>query len=135
MMPDRSRIPTTYYGRASGVAIVLDKLRRGPMRVGVIGLGTGTLAAFGRPGDVYRFYEINPAVIDIARVEFRYLRESAAKIEIVPADARLSLEREQPESFDVLAVDAFSGDSDPGAPADCGGVRFVLPSPRSRQAR
>ena len=113
MMPDRSRIPTTYYGRASGAAIAISKLRDGPMRVGVIGLGTGTLAAFGREGDVYRFYEINPAVIDIARVEFRYLRESAAKIEIVPADARLSLEREAPQSFDVLVVDAFSGDSIP----------------------
>jgi hypothetical protein len=113
MMPDRSRIPTTYYGRASGVAIAINKLRDGPMRVGVIGLGTGTLAAFGQRGDVYRFYEINPAVIDIARVEFRYLRESAAKIEIVPSDARLSLEREPPESFDVLVVDAFSGDSIP----------------------
>jgi SAM-dependent methyltransferase len=113
MMPDRSRIPTTYYGRASGVAIVLNKVRQGPMRVGVIGLGTGTLAAFGRPGDVYRFYEINPAVIDMARIEFRYLQESEAKIEIVPADARLALEREQPEMFDVLVVDAFSGDSIP----------------------
>jgi spermidine synthase len=104
---------TSYYGPASGVAIAIDKLRSGPIRIGVIGLGTGTLAAYGQPGDVIRFYEINPAVIDFANVEFRYLRESAAKIEIVPGDARLSLEREPPQGYDVLSVDAFSGDSIP----------------------
>jgi hypothetical protein len=108
--PDRSRWATSYYGPASGVAILIAKLRTGPMRVGVIGLGAGTLAAYGQPGDIFRFYEINPAVIDLAQVEFRYLRESAAKIEVAPGDARLSLEREEPESFDVLSVDAFSGD-------------------------
>jgi hypothetical protein len=113
LAPERSRIPTTYYGPASGAAIVIDALRNGPMRVGVIGLGTGTLATYGKPGDVYRFYEINPTVIDLSRVEFRYLRESAAKVEIVAGDARLSLEREEPLGLDVLAVDAFSGDSIP----------------------
>jgi spermidine synthase len=110
---DRSRIATTYYGPASGAAIAIWKLRRPLMRVGVIGLGTGTLATYAQPGDVYRFYEINPAVIDLSRAEFRYLRESAARIEIVPGDARLSMEREEPQQLDVLAVDAFSGDSIP----------------------
>jgi spermidine synthase len=83
------------------------------MRVGVIGLGTGTLAAYGRPGDYYRFYEINPLVLQIARTEFSFLKDSMAKVEVAMGDARLSLEREQPEYFDVLAVDAFSGDSIP----------------------
>ena len=67
ILPERSRIATTYYGPASGAAIAIDKLRHGPMRVGVVGLGAGTLAAYAKPGDVYRFYEINPIVIDIAQ--------------------------------------------------------------------
>ena len=113
LAPDRSRIPTTYYGPASGAAIALDKVRHGPMRVGVIGLGAGTLATYGKSGDVFRFYEINPDVVNLSQVEFRYLRESKAKTEIVPADARLALEREEPQAFDILALDAFSGDSIP----------------------
>jgi hypothetical protein len=111
---DRSRIPTTYYGPASGAAIALDVMaRRGPVHMGVIGLGVGTMAAYGRPGDDYRFYEINPAVIHLADSDFRYLRESPAKVQVVHGDARLSLEREQPQGFQVLVVDAFSGDSIP----------------------
>lgn len=115
LAPERSKMATTYYGVASGVAIAINTLRNEnhPLRVGVIGLGTGTLAAYGRPGDVFRFYEINPAVVDLAKVEFRYLRESPANIEIEAGDARLALEREEPQNFDVLAVDAFSGDSIP----------------------
>ena len=83
------------------------------MRVGVVGLGTGTLAAYGRPGDVYRFYEINPQVVDIANREFTFLGDSGAKIEIVLGDARLSMEREPPQNYDVLVIDAFSSDSIP----------------------
>ena len=83
------------------------------MRVGVIGLGTGTLAAYGREGDVFRFYEINPEVVRFAREQFTYLADSGAKIEIVPGDARLALEREAPQGYDVLAVDAFSSDAIP----------------------
>ncbi len=113
LSPERSRWPTTYYGPASGAAIAINKLRRGMMRVGVIGLGTGTLAAYAQPGDSYWFYEINPAVIEFAQVEFRYLRESPGEMKIVPGDARLSLERESSQLFDVLVVDAFSGDSIP----------------------
>jgi protein-L-isoaspartate O-methyltransferase len=114
LAPERSRMGTTYYGVASGVAIAINTLRTdAPMRVGVIGLGTGTLAVYGKPNDVYRFYEINPSVVNLANVEFRYLRESRAKIDVVTADARLSLEREAPQNFDVLAVDAFAGDSIP----------------------
>jgi spermidine synthase len=109
-----SRTPTTYYGPASGAAIVLDELmKRGPVHVGVIGLGVGTMATYGRPGDRYRFYEINPDVVHLANAAFRFLRESHAATEVIQGDARLSLEREQPQEFDLLVVDAFSGDSIP----------------------
>lgn len=106
--------PTTYYAHDSGVGLALD-LCCGDRsrRVGVIGLGTGTLAAYGRQGDVFRFYDINPLVERIARHWFSYLRESAATIEIVPGDARLSLAGEPPQRYDVLVVDAFSGDAIP----------------------
>jgi spermidine synthase len=83
------------------------------MHVGVIGLGTGTLAAYGRKGDRYRFYDINPRVVDIAVREFTYLADSDAQVRVVLGDARLSLEREPPQQFDVLAVDAFSSDAIP----------------------
>ena len=113
LAPERSRTATAYYGPSSGAALAL-RYRPGPgRRVGVIGLGTGTLAVYGRAGDTFRFYEINPLVIELANHSFRYLKESAARIEIVPGDARLSLEREPGQAFDVLMVDAFSGDSIP----------------------
>ncbi len=76
-------------------------------------MGTGTLATYGRSGDYYRFYDINPLVLDIARREFRYLAECEAKVDVILGDARLSLEREARQDFDVLAVDAFSSDSIP----------------------
>ena len=79
----------------------------------MIGLGTGTLSTYGRPGDVYRFYELNPQVVQIARKEFSYLSDSRALIEIVLGDARLNMEREAPQNYDVIAVDAFSSDSIP----------------------
>jgi spermidine synthase len=71
------------------------------------------MAAYGRPGDEYRFYELDPLIIQTARDQFTFLRDSAAKIEIVAGDGRLALERERERRFDVLAVDAFSGDSIP----------------------
>jgi spermidine synthase len=83
------------------------------VRIGVIGLGTGTLASYGRSGDVVRFYEINPMVARLARSEFTFLKDTPAQTEIVLGDARLSLEKEPPERYDVLAVDAFSSDSIP----------------------
>jgi SAM-dependent methyltransferase len=111
---DLERTPTTYYARDSGVGLALESCcGRRARRIGVIGLGAGTMAAYGLPGDVIRFYEINPAVLPIAQNVFRYLRDSAAKIEIVEGDARRSLQKEQPENFDVLVVDAFSGDAIP----------------------
>ena len=106
--------PTTYYGHDSGVGLALDLCCSGrPRRVGVIGLGTGTLAAYGRKGDIFRFYDINPLVEKIAQNRFTYLRETPAQVEIVLGDARLSLAAEQPQAYDVLAIDAFSGDAIP----------------------
>ena len=108
------RKPTTYYQPTSGVGAALAaKQEKGAMRVGVIGLGTGTLAAYGRKGDTFRFYDINPQVIAIARSEFTFLQDSEAGIELALGDARLNLEREAPQGFDVLAVDAFSSDAIP----------------------
>lgn len=105
---------TTYYQATSGIGVALEARRERPaIRVGLIGLGTGTLAAWGRKGDVYRFYEINPDVIAVARRDFTYLGDSAAAIEMSLGDARLNLEREPPQNLDVLAVDAFSSDAIP----------------------
>ena len=106
--------PTTYYGKSSGVGLAIELCCPDhPRRIGVIGLGTGTLAAFGRPGDVIRFYDLNPAVEPIARNLFTYVRHSKAKVEIVPGDARISLSHEPPQHYDVIAIDAFSGDAIP----------------------
>jgi spermidine synthase len=87
--------------------------RRDPIRVGVIGLGAGTLAVYGSRNDVYRFYEINPDVIETAQRDFTFLKDSDATIELPLGDARLSLEREAAQGFDVLAIDAFSSDAIP----------------------
>ncbi len=106
--------PTTYYAKESGVGMLLSLERAQPRKVGVIGLGIGTLAAYGRPGDVYRFYEISPAVIDYAQSDwFTFLSSSKAKVELALGDARTALEREPPQGFDVLVLDAFSSDSVP----------------------
>ncbi len=112
--PTKRNIPTAYYGEHSGVGLLLNRPElAGPRKVGMVGLGVGTLAAYGRPGDVFRFYEINPDVIRLADEHFSYMKDSAAKIEMVVGDARLSLEREPDQQFDVLVLDAFSSDSIP----------------------
>ena len=117
MDPPYNRSATTYYKAKSGIGRLLllkDKLGLDkPRKVGVVGLGTGTIAAYGNKNDVYRFYDINPDVVDIARREFTYLKDTDAKIEISLGDARLNLEREPVQNFDVLAIDAFSSDSIP----------------------
>jgi hypothetical protein len=116
-------LPTTYYTEGSGIGLALEHHPRrafGPMNVGVVGLGVGTIAAYGRVGDTYRFYDINPAVISLstgpARL-FTYLADCPGKVEIAVGDARLSLEREissrSAAPFDVLAVDAFTSDAIP----------------------
>jgi SAM-dependent methyltransferase len=112
--PVRRHEPTTYYGHETGIGRAIDELQAtGPLKVGVVGLGTGTIAAYSRPFDTYRYYEINPLVLEIAHKYFFYLDDSKAKLDVALGDARLTLEREQPQNFDILAVDAFSSDSIP----------------------
>ncbi len=118
--PEFSHRPTTYYAADSGIGLALRFCCSGrnneaahPRNIGVIGLGTGTVAAYGQPGDRIRFYEINPQVEPIARNLFTYLRDSPAAITVVPGDARTSLTSEPPQHFDILAIDAFSGDAIP----------------------
>lgn len=114
--PPRRDLPTSYYGATSGVGRAIDLLP-GNRRIGVVGLGSGTLAAYGRAGDVVRFYDINSAVVPIAREHFSYISRSPATVDIVLGDARLSLEEElrhgQKQGFDLLALDAFSSDAIP----------------------
>jgi hypothetical protein len=115
--PDRLE-PGTYYARTSGVGrAIAAKQAAGPVRIGVVGLGVGTLSAYGRAGDVVRFYEIDPDVLALAKSHFGYLSAAPAKLEFAIGDARLSMERElaagAPQKFDVLAIDAFSSDSIP----------------------
>ena len=113
MEPGRRLEASTYFGPGSGFARLFSSLPNAPRRVGVLGLGAGSILSFGRKGDVFRFYEINPQVVELARSEFTFLNDSPAMSEIVLGDGRLSLEREPPQQFDVLAMDAFSGDSIP----------------------
>jgi hypothetical protein len=109
-----ARQATTYYAPTSGIGRVLERFKYGePRRIGVVGLGTGTLAVYGREQDEMRFYEINPDVIQLARDYFTFMADSAARITTVLGDARLTLEREKPQGFDVLVLDAFSGDAVP----------------------
>jgi spermidine synthase len=111
---DKQRWPTSYYGERSGIGLVLNSGHGGAQRrVGIIGLGVGTLAAYARGGDYFRFYEINPAVIEFAQEIFLYLEQCPARWDIVSGDGRLSLSNERPQRFDVLVVDAFSSDSIP----------------------
>ncbi len=122
--PDKHTEPTTYFGPKSGIGILLQnhpaRISTSPgLRIGIVGLGIGTISAYGLPGDAITFYEINPDVVRIANETryFSYLRDCRAKLDIVPGDARLSMEREVESNasrqFDVLAVDAFSGDAIP----------------------
>lgn len=107
-------LPTTYFGPDSGAGLVLQNCCDGPKRVGIIGLGAGTLAAYGKVGDHFQFYEINPQVIELAKSHFTFLSDSKAEIGIATGDARLSLERETvPPNYDVFLADAFSGDAIP----------------------
>ncbi len=112
--PDKRHLPTAYYGFNSGIGLLIrSNSQHPPRRIGVIGLGVGTIAYYGRKGDVIRFYEINPAVERLARRYFTYLSDSQADIQIVLGDGRLSLEQESPQNFDILVLDAFSSDAVP----------------------
>ena len=112
--PERRRIPTAYYSESTGVGQLMTRLRPGqPKHVGIVGLGVGTLATYGQPGDRFRLYEINPDVISMAQEHFSYLKDCPAELTIVTGDARLALEFEEPQQFDILVLDAFSGDAIP----------------------
>ncbi len=113
MAPHRQDEPTAYFRPHSGIARTLAALEQPDRRIGIIGLGVGTLATYGREGDVIRFYEINPDVIEVAQSHFTFLKRSRAKIEHILGDARLAMEREAPQGYDLIVADAFSSDSIP----------------------
>ena len=117
--------PTAYYGPDSGVGLALRRHpsrrpsnpHRKALRVGIVGLGAGTLAAYGRPADYFRFYEINPQVLRYSEEYFTYRRDAGATVDVILGDARIRMEREieegAPQRFDILVVDAFSSDAIP----------------------
>jgi hypothetical protein len=116
---ERQDVPTSYYGANTGIAFVMENMDRPATgsNVGIIGLGTGTLAAYGKPGDRFRFYELNPAVVEVANSHFSFLRQSQADIDIVIGDGRIAMERELEldgsRQYDVLVIDAFNSDAIP----------------------
>jgi hypothetical protein len=112
LTPIERRLPRYYYGLQSGAGLALERPGSN-RRVGIVGLGAGTIATYGQPGDVYRFYEIDPLVTNAANTLFTYLRDSRAQVDVVQGDARLSLDREPAQHFETLILDAFSGDSIP----------------------
>jgi hypothetical protein len=115
--PEKRQLATSYFGEGSGPGYALTKMKDRPLNVGVVGLGVGTVALYGKPDDYFRFYELNPQDKEIAQHYFSYLRDSPARSDIVLGDGRLSLERElkegRPGQFDILMLDAFTGDSVP----------------------
>ena len=120
---DKRYWPTSYFGPTSGagIAICFHPRRLNPslrhLRIGVIGLGTGTMASYGEEGDYFKFYEINPDVLDFCDTYFTYRKDTDAQVDVVLGDARISMEREksrqEPGNYDVFAVDAFSSDAIP----------------------
>jgi hypothetical protein len=113
LQADKRRIPTTYYAPHSGVGLTLSNLGDGPLRVATVGLGTGTIAAYSEEADYYCFYEINPEVMDVAQSYFTFLSDTQAEVHVELGDARLSMEQQTPQCYDVIALDAFSGDAIP----------------------
>lgn len=123
MDPKYRRVPTTYFNIRSGVGLTFKYLPQRmftpptSIHVGIIGLGVGTIATYATPSDRFRFYEINPQVEDFARSHFSYLADCEGEESVVLGDGRISLERELAkggsQEFDILIVDAFSGDSIP----------------------
>ena len=115
--PEKRLMPVAYYPPGSGLGLAMihhpKRTQSQPLRAGIIGLGTGMIAIYGHPGDAVRFYEINPDVDRLSSQYFTYRRDSAATVEIVPGDARLTLAAETPRNYDVLVVDAFTSDAIP----------------------
>jgi hypothetical protein len=112
---DIPSLPTMYYGFKTGVGRSIEELRdrRTPLRIGLVGLGVGTLATYGKSGDHFRCYEINENVTQLAQQHFTFLKNCPSEVDIIHGDARLVLERETPQDFDLLVLDAFSGDAIP----------------------
>jgi len=111
---DKRHRPMLYYSEVSGIGLVFRHLRSQPeKRVGAVGLGVGAISAYAQPGDHFRFYEIDPDVYRMATTHFRHLEDASGEVEVVLADGRLALEREAPNAFDVLVLDAFSSDAIP----------------------
>ena len=113
LRPEYRDQPVTYFCPDTGIGRAMRALEGKPRRIGILGLGCGTLASYGRAGDTLRIYEINPLVLDIARTEFSYVRDTKAHVEVALGDGRLALEAEPSQQFDLLVMDAFSGDSVP----------------------
>ena len=114
--PAQAKWPISYYGAESGIGLGVGALPARPRRIGVVGLGTGTMAAYARAGDYLRIYEINPQVVNVATARFTYLTnfcQSPGRLDIALGDARLSMEKEPPQNFDLLVLDAFSSDAIP----------------------
>ena len=121
MDPGERNVPTSYYGKGTGLWYAMEyhpkRLQQASLHIGAVGLGTGTIAAYGRKGDSLRFYEINPDVLRFSEKWFRYLKDTPAQTEVVLGDGRIQLEmelaRNQKQQFDILVADAFSGDAIP----------------------
>lgn len=112
--PEKKLMPTAYYSPKSGIGLLLENMPKQEYRhIGIVGLGVGTLSIYGKPTDTIRFYEINPEVERLARKYFTYLSASPSEIEIALGDARMTLDRESPQNYDVLVIDAFSSDAVP----------------------
>jgi hypothetical protein len=111
--PQRAADPTLYYTENSGAGVAMQALPTGSHRIGLIGLGVGTLAAYARAGDYVHVYEINPDVVRLAHSRFTYLSRCAGTVEVTPGDARLSLEKEPAQAYDLLVLDAFNSDAIP----------------------
>lgn len=118
--PEYHDAPTVYYGRATGIGIAMAQRPKDvPSKIGLVGLGLGTLSAYGREGDSFRYYEIDPTVVEIARDSgyFSFIGSSDSEVEVVLGDGRLAIAREQAEhgsqQFDYLVLDAFSSDAIP----------------------
>ncbi len=111
--PELRKEPISYFGPGSGIARALAFYEGQPRRIGIIGLGVGAFTAWGKAGDYFRIYELDPDVVKIAREQFWYLADAKAKIDVITGDGRLNMERDAPQNFDLVSVDAFSSGSIP----------------------
>jgi len=139
--PDLARMPTSYYGPGSAVGLAIRhhprRARNEPLRLGFVGLGAGTLASYAAASDSARFYEINPDVVALSSAPtpfFTYLRDCPGQLSVAIGDARINLEREPDQSFDVLALDAFSSDSIPAHLLTVEAVQLYLRHLRDRDS-